>query len=61
MPCHFTNPTPTSGAAAAMHAHDVGSRPSDGSSARKTPTAAAHASAAKAHCRSDSPKNTPSV
>ena len=43
-----------------MHSHEAASSPSSGSVARNTPTAAAQAAAANAHCLRDMPKKTDS-
>ena len=53
-------PARAMGAAARMHSHEAASSPSSGSVARNTPTAAAQAAAANAHCLRDMPKKTDS-
>ena len=60
MPCQRRKPKATRGVAARMHSHEAASSPSSGSVARNTPTAAAQAAAANAHCLRDMPKKTDS-
>ena len=61
IPCQVTNPSAANGAAPSTQIQESVSSPSQGDRPKYSPTAAAHARTANAHCRSERPKNTPSV